>query len=139
MPRNSNKYTIPSMSFDSADPLSAEMVNHTVYEDRCYVISFKNYKKKKCELENLLPASYKKALKWFRDIGIATSYEEIRNIGRGKPVKKGNEYTELFDRLPEDVEIKEYKLAGANRIFYYIDDAKRTIYCILIKNSHYEY
>ena len=42
-----------------------------------------------------------------------------------------NYYLDLFD-------IKEYKLCGENRLFYFIDDGMRVVNCILFKNSHIE-
>jgi hypothetical protein len=102
-----------------------------------YLISFEHYKWKKCEIKDISKSgTLKKALEWFRDVGAAT---EIGEIPGSYNVKNFGEYSFLFDRLDEDVEIKEYKLDRTDgRIFFYADDAKKIIHCILIKNAHIE-
>lgn len=134
----SQTYDIPDIPQDiSQDLLPDNVVDHSVIPSaKGYVISFEKYKSKKCELENLEKGSYKKALKWMKDVAIAESLDDIYSLGKGDRVKDAQNYAFLYDNMDEDVDIREYKLCGTNRIFYYIDDANKVINCLLFKNSH---
>lgn len=119
--------------------LTDTAVNHPVLDNRCYLISFEFYKKKECELEGLQASPLRKAMKWFKDAGRCSSKDDLYSIGTCKPIKNINNYSFLYNGFDEDVEIKEYNLSKDNRLFFYIDEAKKIIYCILFKDSHIKY
>lgn len=136
-----NKYIIPEEKeiIRGENNFSEKCVIHPVEEDdRRYVISFKDYKKKKCDIDDInQTANLQKALRWFRDVGLASTEDEIPKSDR---IKNSGNYSFLYNGLSdEDVEIREYKFGGTNRIFYYVDEATKTVNCILIKHSHLEY
>ena len=137
-----NSYKIPETkdleTKDSERYLSPEVVNHVVDERKCYVFSFEKYQRKKCEIDNLEKSSHKKILKWFQNVGEAETIEDIKRIGIGDSVLNVNEYRSLFTGLEPDVDMLEYKLDRRGRLFYYVDDGKKIVYCILIKNKHFE-
>lgn len=140
MPKVKDNYVIPEIQIVSGGTsLPPEVINHPTNEKRCFTFSFEQYIEKKCEIEHLEKASFKKALIWFKEVGKMSSADEIRIRGRGNKIKNTGTYSILFSGLPEDVDIWEYKLSGANRVFYYIDDGKKIVYCRLIKNTHFEY
>lgn len=71
--------------------------------------------------------------------GLCESMDEVAKIpGTTKPVINSNWYSQLYHGLTPDVEIKEYYLSQKSRLFYYIDDAFKTIHCVSIKNAHIE-
>ncbi len=132
-------FDIPNIARNNNNKtLSPEIAHHAVKDQQFYNISFGSYKIKHCELDELNSASYKKALKWIKSVCLCTSFDEIRKIGNGDTVDNKNDYAFLFNKLPNGTDIKEYKLASSDRIFYYIDDAYRMINFVLFKNSHLE-
>ncbi len=136
-----NKYIIPSQLFsgENSEKLSEEMVHHAVpnRDERTYLISFSNYRKKSCELNDLESGSPKKIVRWIKEIGLSSLPDELNGF-QIKPVRNENHYGELFSSLPLDVEMKEIILPGSNRLFYYIDEANKVVNCILMKSSHFE-
>lgn len=137
--KNNKRFNIPKVTHSENNKiLSPEIANHAVKDQQFYNVSFSSYKIKRCELEELNSASYKKALKWIKSVCLCTSFDEIRKIGNGDTVDNEDDYAFLFNGLPKGTNIKEYKLAATDRIFYYIDDAYRMINFVLFKNSHLE-
>ena len=136
-----NKYNIPQPNVveSKVGILSGELVNHQAPKDeRTYSVSFFNYKKKDCELQDIEGSSAKKIIKWMREIGLSCSWDEAEFSSNIKSVRNENHYSYLFSGLPLDIEIKEIVLSGENRLFFYIDAALKVVNCILIKNCHLE-
>lgn len=122
---------------NAGDLLPDSVVDYPIKnKEECFKISFEKYNNKKCEIKNLECSPAKKALAFFRDVGNCTSQEEIYRLGKGDHVKNAQNYSFLFDNLDEDVDMREYRLSGESRLFYYVDDAKKEVNCILLKNSH---
>ncbi len=78
---------------------------------------------------------------WLKNTGKASNLDEIRRFYKSKPdapVFNTHEYSKLFKGLDEGVEIYEVYLRDTNRLFYYVDDATKIIYCVGIRNAHLE-
>ena len=110
-----------------------------ITENSFYRISFEKYIKKDCEVKDLVISCAKKTILWFRDIGLTSEKEELNKINKSdKAIIKVGNYRYLFNGLEPDVEIKEHSIGDAQRVFYYIDNYKKSVNIILIKNSHIE-
>lgn len=54
------------------------------------------------------------------------------------PVKRDGAYKELFRGLEDDIDLREIKIQGKARIFYFVLEVKRTFYVIAITKDHLE-
>lgn len=137
MSKYDNKIPDVPLEIQSDDLLTDAIVDHPVaLREECFKISFEKYKENHCEFKNLDKSSYKKALKWMKEVSVYTSQEDVYRYGQGGDIKNAGNYSFLFQGLSDDADIKEFYLVGDNRIFYYIDDAKKIINCLLFKNTH---
>ena len=128
------------ITIDTAKLSETAVLHQTPHADKFYKISFEKYKKKLCEINQIDKSGHLgKILNWFKDVGLSTNKDEIPSNCDTIIQNIGN-YSPLFDGIDsEDIEIKEFKISSDRRIFYYIDDSDKTLYCLLIKNSHLEY
>jgi hypothetical protein len=105
-----------------------------------YVISFLKYNHKMSEIGNLGRNKGKKAIKILKDIGTKicckADYQRCK-IDR-IPVRNEGEYKKLYNKLGEDIEIKEIKLQGRARIFYYDVESEKKFYVVSIRENHLE-
>lgn len=134
-----NQFVIPSFESNNSttDILSDIVVNHRVPNDnRFYKLSFEYYKDKECDIDNVEKSSHKKLLKWMKTVGKGTSLDDILTLGNGDTIDYLGEYKQLYKGLPQGVELREYRLTFQERLFYFIDDAKKEINIVLIKKSH---
>ncbi len=109
-------------------------------EGEPYLISFANYNTKLCQIEDLIKNQPKAALKTLIMIGTSIfSIDDFKknNIDRF-PIDKSGDYSQLFSRLGEDIELMEIKLQGESRIFYFDIESKKTFYIVAILANHLE-
>lgn len=105
-----------------------------------YVISFVKYKENCCEICSLDSNKARKAIEVIKKIGTKVCSEaDFRkyNIGR-IPVYNSGEYKKLYNRLEEDIEIKEIKLQADARIFYFDIESRKTLFIVAITQNHLE-
>lgn len=105
-----------------------------------YRISFARYNGNLCEIDLLDSNKAKKALNLFKTVGTQVcSPADFKkySIDRIPVVRKG-EYLKLYNRLGEDIEIKETKLQQNARIFYFDIEPERMLYVVAIKQNHFE-
>ena len=121
-------------------PIAAELPIKEEPEAIPFLISFEKYKDKLCEINNLIKNCPKKALKDLKTIGskIFDLDDFNKNGIDTEPIKCEGEYTKLFNGLSEDEEVKEHKLQGSARTFYFLNAVKRRVYIIAITNKHLE-
>lgn len=140
MPKHNPKYVITDVKSKTGDNIiSPEVAVQPIphITNQFYNISFKYYKKNKCEIKGIDKSGHlKKMLLWVRDVGLSTAPDEIP---QSEHVQNIGNYSFLFDGLDEDVEIKEFKSGGTCRIFYFIDEYYKVVNILLIKNAHIEY
>ncbi len=142
MQKNKHKYHIPQPNTTTAKGKyhipSAVLTTQT--SDKTYSISFAKYMDKDCRLNNLKSGSYKKLVAWLKNASSALEKDEILRYYTNKPVINSNDYKDVFSGLTnkESDEMRELVLSDTNRLFYYIDDAEKLIYCRLTTDSHKE-
>lgn len=109
-------------------------------EAKPYVISFENYNKKLCELKCLGKNKAKKALEIIKEIGtkVCCSTDFQRYSIDRIPVDNSGDYRRLFNKIPEDAELKEIKLQEDARIFYYDLEPERKFFIVAITENHFE-
>lgn len=106
-----------------------------------FLFSFKFYKNKLCQLSDLRPSYLKKILKFFKTVGKLYSQSEFKeNNIITKQVKNSGDYTTLYNKLPQDVDISEYRIGDSQRIFFWILPTikQNIIYLICLRNKHFE-
>lgn len=104
-----------------------------------FKISFKHYNDRECEIRHLNQSSARKALSSLRTIGqLAEVKQFAANNIKSTPITRSGVYKCLFKTLPkaDDVDLFEYNLSGASRVFYFALD--KMLYLVAIRNSHYE-
>ena len=109
-------------------------------ESSPYVISFARYNEKMCEIKELDSNKAKKAIAVLKTIGtdvFSTSDFPRHNLDR-IPIKRAGEYLKLYNRLGDDIEIREIKLQAEARIFYFDIESQRTFYVVAITQNHLE-
>ncbi len=129
---------IPQYNPDKKEiPLSAgEIKDQRDLETEKLLISFKYYNKHICNMDVLDKSAIKKSLKAIRTVG-TNSMRDLRNNGFiMKPVSNSGEYTELFNGLPKDADVKEEMIGGHERLFYFIS-GERHFNVVAFKNKHY--
>lgn len=127
----------PNPQIQNNSVISAEEVDHPVVL-LPYTISFYNYLDKECQIDNLEKSSHKKALKWMIDIKNCFNKDEVirANSFKNTPIDLTNSYA--FLSIEDGIEVREVKISGSGRLFYYINDANRTINCRVLLNTHLE-
>jgi len=106
-----------------------------------FLFSFKFYKNKLCQLNDLQSSYLKKILKFFKTVGKLYSQSEFNeNNITIKQVRYSGEYKILYNRIPQDVDIFEYRIGDSQRIFFWILSTikQNIIYLICLRNRHFE-
>jgi hypothetical protein len=105
--------------------------------DELYLLSYKHYKEKECEISYLQKNRGKETLTVLKKIG-SSSRDTIDSVGIDKlPIDRSGKYSNLYNGLPEDFDvIYEHKVQGDSRLFYH--KAGNIFYIICIKNNHIE-
>ena len=105
-----------------------------------YVISFAKYNDKMCEIHLLDSNKAKKALETLKQIGtkIACEADFQRHHIERKSIARLGDYKRLYNKLSEDIDIKEIELQQDARIFYFDIEAKRTLFVVAITKNHLE-
>ena len=101
-------------------------------------ISFKYYNDRECEISILEKNRARKTLENFKVIGKCYDYPSLerQNIDITK-VKPAGEYLRLFKNgITEDMTLREHKIQGKARLFYFI--AEKVFFVIAITNNHLE-
>jgi len=112
--------------------------NSEVLEGKPYLISFANYNKNMCEIKDLQSSPARKAISFLREVGTSIfSSKDFQKIGLEiKPVSDSNTYQPLFNRLPKDTELKEVKISGSGRLFYFDLEPERTLFVVAVRENH---
>ena len=105
-------------------------------EDQCFVLSFRYYSYKKCEIDFLEKNRAREALKVLKNVGKSTINTLRDNHIDKIPVSPNGEYSSLFKGLPPDFDVFEHKIQGDSRLFYSYSD--QVFYIVLIKNNHFD-
>jgi len=92
-------------------------------EEKFYRISFRYYRNDLCQIKTLLKNRGREGLNAIKKIGQSTRRTLYQNGINFYPVQNNGAYSILFARLPSrDVELKEHKLQGESRIFFFLDE-----------------
>ncbi|MBD3330641.1 hypothetical protein GF354_03885 [Candidatus Peregrinibacteria bacterium] len=132
-PKNYQKSTlIPKLS-----PINPNLDD---IETKQFLISFKHYNHKECEIKQLKQSPAKKALVVLKQVGSLTNLSEFRpkNI-KTSLIKATGEYKKLFKTLPKspDIDLLEFDIGSAERLFFFI--VSQIFYLVAIKSTHLEY
>lgn len=122
-------------------PLSAsELKIEEEPETRPFLISFKRYNDRLCEIDaSLIKNCQRQALLDMKKIGRCISTNDFKDFGIDYiPVEYRGEYKKLFRGLDESIELYEHKLQGTARIFYFVSDPEKTFYIVAITQTHFE-
>lgn len=110
-------------------------------ETRPFMICYRHYNDKQCEVRDLQKNVHLRILQDFRTIGKLTSLKEFKNYNIDiLSVNNTGEYKKIYSNLSPDIEIKEHKLQGTARIFYFttIDKVFNIFNIVAITNRHFE-
>jgi hypothetical protein len=105
-----------------------------------YLISFARYNDKMCQIPLLTKNKSRKIVEVLKKIGTKIyckadfQRENIDQI----PVRKDGVYKKLYNRLKEDIELKEIKLNQGSRIFYFDVESDKVFYVVAIMENHLE-
>src|SRR6266404_6439589 len=104
-------------------------------EDKIFHISFKHYNNSLCEIPILFKNRAKRALENLKTIGWCHDLKSLRENGIDiLPVTPAGAYKKLFTQsVTEDVELKEHKIEGDARLFYFI--VGKMFYIVAITNN----
>ncbi len=101
-----------------------------------FLISFANYSKCECGIDNIDQKRARKALKLLRDVGVGIRSEADFEGFKIKPISAKGDYKKLYKGLPWDIEIKELFIdSDKGRIFYFT--VQRILYLVSITDAHY--
>ena len=118
-------------------PGSVALINDPKdYETLQYHLSFEFYKEKLCEIDLLEKNGAKRALHNIKTIGLSNRKSLGQNGIDSFPIENSGEYSSLYNKLPPDADLKEHKIQGTARIFYFT--VNRLFHIVCIKNSHFE-
>ncbi len=132
---------VANLDSDEAIPQSAaELPEGVEGEVVPYIISFAKYNDDLCEIEGLGKNKGKKALSILRDIGtkVYTRADFKRNNITNDPVANAGEYKKIFSGLPTETELRELRLQGTGRIFYFDIESDRTMFVVAVRENHFE-
>lgn len=135
----SDPYPIPSPKRDSGHLIPDKIAiisDSTEIESLPFHLSFEYYNNKLCEIQDLNRNIPKRALINLKTIG-RCNYKTLKQNGIDiLPVSNSGEYTKVYAKLPPDIDLKEHKISGTARIFYFI--VSRVFHIVCFKNSHFE-
>lgn len=104
--------------------------------DKHYVISFKYYNDKLCEIDDLTKNSPKACLQLFKKI-TRTTLGNLRNENIDQlRIHNSGDYKRLFNSLTHEVDLFEHKLQATSRIFYFI--SANEFHIVAITQNHLE-
>ena len=109
-------------------------------EGRPYLISFSKYNDKACEISSLSSNKARKAIETLKIIG--TKIRCVADFQRKYidriPVRREGGYLELYNKLPDEIDLKEIKLQQDARIFYFDIEPEKMFYVVAITENHLE-
>lgn len=106
-------------------------------EDKEFIISYKYYNDKQCEIKALIKNQARELLEVLRDIGRSTNTQTLSKFNiKYIPVREEGEYKKLFSKLPDDADLREHPIQSTSRLFYYI--VRKIVYVVCITNAHFE-
>lgn len=132
-----NNYFIPKPNIKQGLIPSgvAEVSRKDDPEVQLFKISFKNYNDSRCQISLLEKNNARRVLLDFRAIGKCTSLRSLKESNIGvEPITNAGAYKGLFNRLSDDVEMKEHIIQGPSRLFYFIEGNLFNV--VSIENSH---
>jgi len=131
----------PSKKIDELSQIAQRLPQETEAPEAIpYVISFAKYNEKMCEISGLGKNKAKKVLEILKTVGtkICSGTDYYKNCIDRIGVHCKGEYKKLYRRIPEGVGLKEIKLQGTARIFYFDIEPKRTFYVVAVRENHLE-
>ncbi len=106
-------------------------------ESEPFKLSFRHYKDKLCEINSLLKNAPKRLLMDLKKVGQLNNISQFQQKGISIiGVTNAGAYKVLFNKLPPDIEMKEHKIQGEQRLFYFI--IKDIVHIVCIKSSHFD-
>lgn len=126
----------PSKSDSKLPPNVALTPNKAELELSPYQISFEYYNYKLCEVNELERNKAIQCIENMKTIG-KSNRRNLNNNGIDYiRVNNSGEYSKLFNGLTDDVDLREHKISGTSRLFYFTQQSK---FCIVaITNAHFE-
>lgn len=106
-------------------------------EDILLLISFEYYNNKLCEMSVLSKNGGRAAIEAVKRIGQSTRRSLYSNGIQSKPVNNAGDYKKLFNGLPPDTNMKEHKIQGTSRLFYFFERAT-IFHVVAVTNRHFE-
>ncbi|MEI6144331.1 MAG: hypothetical protein WCP91_01890 [Candidatus Berkelbacteria bacterium] len=136
-----NSYKIPDyIKRENETRFPKSLVESLRQDDKeasCFVISYRYYKDKLCEVRDLLKNCHLQVLQDLRTIGKLSNFKDFYQNGIGSdPIDNTNTYAELYDGLPEFTKLKENGIQGTARLFYFTQE--RIFHIVAITNAHKE-
>lgn len=135
----SDRYNLPNPQHSCARLIPDKVAligDQRDIESLPFHLSFEYYNDKLCEIEYLEKNVAKRTLNNLRTIGGCNNKTLKQNGIDAIPVSNLGEYLKLYSKLPPDADVKEHKISGTARIFYFI--VSRIFYLVCFKNSHFE-
>lgn len=105
-------------------------------ETKPFLISYEYYNDKLCEIKILEKNRAKQCLQDLRMIGKCNTNSLCGNGIDILSVCNQGDYSKLFNKLPPDIKLKEHKIQGDGRIFYFI--SRNLFHIVAITNNHLE-
>lgn len=115
-------------------PIKAAIINEHASH---YLISFRYYNEKNCELRLLEKNKFRACIDVFKRVTQSKigSLKE-QNIDEIR-ISNAGQYKQLYNKLPhDDIQILEHKIQSTSRIFYFLSGP--VFYITAIKNNHLE-
>lgn len=136
---------IPELSTKSSEGIIPRSVAEPTYREdpeiQPFLISYYYYNDKECGIRDLEKNVSKKTLENLRTIGKLSSPSDFKtNNIDDIPVRQNGEYLKLYNRLPEGSDLKEHKIQGTSRLFYFVtlEKIRRIFHIVAITGRHYE-
>ena len=137
---NSEKFISPTVSimdsgalFEGSAAISDDVIDT---ENEKVVFSFSSYEQNKCELKDLDKRDAKELTQTLQKVSELSvkNLLESKNGVDCKPVNKSGNYSNLYDNVPKDVDIREICYSNAGRIFGHIVNS--VFFITAIKKKH---
>jgi len=132
----SQKSKIPDQSTALCVGEIPEKVTHLNGQERNYLLSFKFYNEKLCEIDHLSKNIPKECIRVLKRASQSRVGDlQSKNIDE-IPVRMSGEYKQLYNRLTMDVQIYEHKIQSTARLFYFVTTHEFNV--VAITHKHFE-
>ncbi len=122
-------------------PIVADLSKEYAWiETEPYVISFENYNEDHCGMQDAEKSCFKKAMQILKKIGTKVCCKvDFQKVGySGTRVDYDGEYKEIYNWLPDGVEVRELDIGSSARLFFYDIESCKKFYLVALKNVHFE-